>query len=335
MEQNFSLRHLNTFGLDVTAKEYQLVKSTEDLQEALTHSQAKEALILGGGSNVLFTNNVDRLVIHMALKGLDVLDENEDYVWIKVGAGETWHDFVLKCIESGFNGVENLSLIPGSVGAAPMQNIGAYGVEQKSVFHSLEGVSRMDGSIHIFTKGDCKFGYRESIFKNDARGQYLITSVTYKLSKRPELNISYGAIKETLEATGIKNITAREVSNAVISIRQSKLPDPRVIGNAGSFFKNPTVDKIDYEALKIEFGGIPGYLLPEDKVKIPAAYMIEQCGWKGHTRGAVGVHKDQPLVLVNYGGVKGQDIVDLAKEIQESVANKFGIELMAEVNIID
>jgi len=253
---------------------------------------------------------------------------------VKAMAGENWHEFVLYCIENGWAGVENLSLIPGTVGAAPMQNIGAYGVEVKDVFDSLEAVEISSGKYKEFSAEDCAFGYRESVFKTSLKGKYIITSVVFKLRKTPKFNISYGAIQSTLDEMGITELSLKAISDAVIKIRQTKLPDPAKIGNSGSFFKNPTLDKKDYESLKAKFSEIPGYHLPEEKVKIPAAWLIEQAGWKGKTFGEIGVHKDQPLVLVNYGNGKGADIRDLAYKIQTSVADKFGIALSAEVNII-
>lgn len=335
IQQNVSLKAFNTFGLEAKAAYFIEFTSVAELTEALAQrTNGQELLILGGGSNMLLTKDFDGLVLKNGLKGIDLIREDDDHIWVQVMAGENWHQFVLHCIEKQWAGVENLSLIPGTVGAAPMQNIGAYGVEIKNVFESLEAVEIATGQVHNFDNASCEFGYRESIFKKAAKGKYLITSVTFKLNKVPTFNTSYGAIQDTLKEMGVEELSIKAVSDAVISIRQSKLPDPAEIGNAGSFFKNPTIDKIDYEGLKAEFGTIPGYKQPGDLVKVPAAWLIEQAGWKGKTFGQIGVHKNQPLVLVNYGNGKGADIRNLAFEIQASVAGKFGIELTPEVNMI-
>lgn len=335
IKQNVSLKPFNTFGLEASAASFYEFTSIEALKKALaTRDKNRQLLILGGGSNMLLTQDFEGLVLKNGLKGIEKMKEDEDHVWIQVMAGENWHQFVLHCIAQGWAGVENLSLIPGTVGAAPMQNIGAYGVEIKHVFESLEAVEIASGEVHSFDNETCEFGYRESIFKKAAKGKYVIASVTFRLNKVPVFNTSYGAIQDTLQDMGVEELTLKAVSDAVISIRQSKLPDPAEIGNAGSFFKNPTIDKFDYEGLKAEFGSVPGYKQPNDMVKVPAAWLIEQTGWKGKTFGQIGVHKKQPLVLVNYGEGKGADIRNLAFEIQASVADKFGIELTPEVNII-
>lgn len=337
IERNISLKPLNTFGLEAKAKLFIDVTSIEELQDALASDPAKQndLMILGGGSNILLTQDFDGLVIKNSIKGKEVIHETEDFVLVKVGAGENWHEFVLYALDKGWGGIENLSLIPGTVGAAPMQNIGAYGVEIKEVFEHLIAVHIETGEIEKFNKDECRFGYRESIFKNKVKGEYVIVHVVLKLTKREHhLNTSYGAITQTLEEMKIKKPTIRDISSAVIKIRQSKLPDPAKIGNAGSFFKNPTIDKIQYEELKTEYPEIPGYELPDDGVKIPAAWLIEQCGWKGVKKGDIGVHKNQALVLVNYGGGKGTDLKALAEDIKDSVIKKFGIELNPEVNII-
>ncbi|GAA0894650.1 UDP-N-acetylmuramate dehydrogenase [Fulvivirga kasyanovii] len=337
IQKNVSLKPLNTFGLEAKARVFVEVKSIEDLQEVLQSEVASDnpLFILGGGSNVLLSKDFDGLVIKNSIMGKEVVHETDDFVLVKIGAGENWHNFVLYALESGWGGIENLSLIPGTVGAAPMQNIGAYGVEIKEVFEHLQAVNISNGEVEKFNKEACRFGYRESIFKNKVKGQYIITHVTLKLTKEDHLlNTSYGAISETLEEMKVKKPTIQDVSEAVIKIRQSKLPDPAKIGNAGSFFKNPSVDRIQYEELKTEYPEIPGYDLPDNNVKVPAGWLIEQCGWKGVTRGAIGVHKNQALVLVNYGGGSGDDLKGLAEEIRASVIEKFGIELSAEVNII-
>ena len=334
-KQNISLKPFNTFGIEAKAAAFFEFTSLNELKEALLSRAAdQELLILGGGSNLLLTQDFAGLVLKNGLKGISLEREDDGHVWVRAMAGENWHEFVMHCIDQGWAGIENLSLIPGTVGAAPMQNIGAYGVEIKQVFESLEAVEIATGEVHTFDNATCEFGYRESIFKKAAKGQYVIASVLFRLNKAPKFNTSYGAIQDTLKEMGVEELTIRAVSDAVIHIRQSKLPDPAEIGNAGSFFKNPTVDKIDYEGLRAEFPSIPGYKQPEDRVKIPAAWLIEQAGWKGKTFDQIGVHKKQPLVLVNYGEGKGADIKELAFKVRDSVAEKFGIELTPEVNII-
>ncbi len=334
-QQNVSLKPYNTFGIEAKATAFFEFTSLEALQEALSEKKPdQELLILGGGSNLLLTQDFEGLVLKNGLRGISLEKEDDEHIWVRAMAGENWHGFVMHSIEKGWAGIENLSLIPGTVGAAPMQNIGAYGVEIKQVFESLEAVEIATGEVHTFDNATCEFGYRESIFKKAVKGKYVIASVLFKLNKTPEFNTSYGAIQDTLKEMGVEKLSIKAVSDAVIHIRQSKLPDPAEIGNAGSFFKNPTVDKIDYEGLKAEFPSIPGYKQPEDRVKIPAAWLIDQAGWKGKTFGQIGVHKNQPLVLVNYGEGKGADIRDLAFKVRASVAEKFGIELTPEVNII-
>lgn len=336
IEENIPLRPFNTFGIDVKARFFCSFEHESDVIDLLSDDagQKGERLILGGGSNLLFTADFDGLVMKNNIRGIEKLKETGDHVWVKVGAGENWHEFVLHCIQNQWGGVENLSLIPGTMGAAPMQNIGAYGVEIKEVFESLEAVRIKDGAIKTFSNKDCRFGYRESIFKNQVKGQFIITRVTLKLFKKPKFNISYGAIADTLKDMNVHQLSIKAISDAVIRIRQSKLPDPDEIGNAGSFFKNPTVDDIDFEGLRVHFPKIPGYELPGKNFKIPAAWLIEQCGWKGKTFGQIGVHKNQALVLVNYGKGSGNDLRNLAMEIKESVARKFGIEIQPEVNIV-
>lgn len=335
IQENISLQPFNTFGLDKKARFFTSVNSREQLIEALIWSRNRglEVFILGGGSNILLTQDVNSLVIKIEISGIEVMKENVDHVWVKVGAGENWHSFVLYAISQGWAGIENLSLIPGTVGASPMQNIGAYGVEIKDVFHSLRALNRANLEQKEFTNEECKFGYRESVFKNELLGQYIITSVTFKLNKKPNFNIEYGSIKETLKENGTEELSIQAVSDAVIKIRQSKLPDPAEIGNAGSFFKNPTISIDAWQSLKETFSDIPGYEVPEGK-KIPAAWLIEQSGWKGKRFGEIGVHTKQPLVLVNYGKGNGKDIKELSQNIQDSVLDKFGIHLKAEVNFI-
>ncbi len=333
-QQNVQLQPYNTFGLEAKASEFAVFQSVEQLKAALNQRVDQPLLILGGGSNILLTQDFDGLVLKNELTGYQVLKEDNSHVWVEVAAGENWHQFVLTAIENNWAGIENMSLIPGTMGAAPMQNIGAYGVEIKQVFERLSALEINSGEIHQFSNQECQFGYRESIFKKEAKGKFIITSVVLKLNKQPEYNVSYGAIQQTLEEMEVSDLSIKAVSDAVIRIRQSKLPDPVEIGNSGSFFKNPEIDKIDYEGLKAEFSSIPGYELPDKRVKVPAAWLIEQAGWKGKTFDKIGVHKKQPLVLVNYGGGRGADIRDLAFKIQDSVSDKFGIILTPEVNII-
>ena len=336
IQENISLKPFNTFGINVKARWFCSFESENDIIDLLSNDryQNEKKLILGGGSNLLFTSDFDGLVMKNDIKGIEKLKENENHVWLRVGAGENWHEFVLHCIQNHWGGIENLSLIPGTVGAAPMQNIGAYGVEIKEVFESLEAIHLEDRATKTFSNGDCQFGYRESYFKKDGKGQFIITRVTLKLSKNPIFNTSYGAIAQTLEESGVRELSIKAISDAVIHIRQSKLPDPKNIGNAGSFFKNPTIDLTDFERLKAQFPDMPGYKQPGSTIKVPAGWLIEQCGWKGKTRGQIGVHKNQALVLVNYGDGKGDDIKNLAMEIEKSVLQKFGIEIAPEVNVV-
>ncbi|MEO8146798.1 MAG: UDP-N-acetylmuramate dehydrogenase [Bacteroidia bacterium] len=336
IKENISLKAFNTFGIEVFAQYFTEAVSTDDFRSIIFDNKFKTIpkLILGGGSNVLFTKNVEGIVVRNNLKGIDKIDETQDHVFIKSAAGEVWHQFVMYCIENNYGGVENLSLIPGSVGAGPMQNIGAYGVEVKETFFELEAIHIETGDKRIFNSEDCRFGYRQSVFKAELKNQYIITSVTFRLDKVPHFNISYGAIKSELEKMNITELNIRNISSAVINIRRSKLPDPVVIGNAGSFFKNPEVAKEKYEHLKSVFEGCVGYVLENGNVKLAAGWLIEQCGWKGKVVGNTGSHKDQALVLVNYGGATGAEIFKLAKDIQQSVKEKFDVNLEMEVNII-
>ena len=335
IHRNQSLKVYNTFGLDVLANYLIEIESTDDLDEVYHSNEFRPLpkLILGGGSNVLFTGNQRKAVLRIKIQGISIVKESNHHVWVKAGAGELWHQFVMWCIERGLAGVENLSLIPGTIGAAPMQNIGAYGVEQMEVFEELEAYEIKTGHLIKFKRDDCQFGYRHSIFKTDLKDKYIITSVTYKLSKRPVFNIKYGAIKETLDEMGVASLSIQAISQAVVHIRQSKLPDPAIIGNAGSFFKNPIIERPHYEALKAAYDDMPSYPVSDDWVKIPAAWLIEQSGWKGKKYGRVGVHDKQPLVLVNYGDGAGKDILVLAEKIQSSIQSKFGVELHREVNV--
>ena len=335
IQENISLKPFNTFGIDQNARFFVQVSSVEELKEALKFAKTEdlEVFILGGGSNILLTQDLNLLVIKLEIKGIELLHEDADHVWVKSGAGEIWHDFVLFALEKYWAGIENLSLIPGTVGASPMQNIGAYGVEIKDVFESLEALNRETLEIEVFDSQKCQFGYRESVFKHELKGKYIICSVTFRLNKNPEFHTSYGAIQETLAKKGIKELSIRAISEAVIEIRQSKLPDPKVIGNSGSFFKNPTVSLEKYEELKEKFPSMPGYP-QEEGVKLAAGWLIEQAGWKGYKKGEIGVHDKQALVLVNHGSGKGEELKQLSLEIQESVLAKFGVQLHPEVNFI-
>jgi UDP-N-acetylmuramate dehydrogenase len=335
IQENISLLPFNTFGINKKARFFAVAKTSDDVRHLIKTSKEKDLplFILGGGSNILLTKDIEALVLKIEIKGFEIVGENDREVFLKVGAGESWHDFVLHCIENNLAGVENLSLIPGTVGASPMQNIGAYGVEIKEVFDHLEAINRTTLELKSFSSEGCKFGYRESVFKNDLKNQYVITHVTFRLSKSANINAEYGAIKQTLTEKGIANPTIKDISDAVIEIRRSKLPDPAIIGNAGSFFKNPTVSLSAFEKIKSNYPAIPGFP-NEEGIKIPAAWLIEQAGWKGKRFGNIGVHQFQPLVLVNYGGGDGIEIKNLSKKIQDSVKEKFEIELQPEVNFI-
>lgn len=333
IQQNISLRPYNTFGIDVNALQFVNIISINDLKELL--STKKDFFILSGGSNLLFTKNIDKLVIHLNTKGKEILQSGDNEIYIKVQAGENWHEFVLWCMKHNYGGIENLSLIPGNVGTTPIQNIGAYGVEVKDTIFEVEALEISSNTIKTFTNKECKFGYRDSIFKNEQKGNYIIISVTFKLTRNThKLNSSYGAIQLELEKNNIKNPTIKNISDAVISIRQSKLPDPKEIGNSGSFFKNPVISKKQFKHIKQKNPKVPHYIISKDKIKVPAGWLVEQCGFKGIRFGDAGVHKNQALVLVNYGNATGKEIWNLAQKIKKTVAEKFDIILEAEVNII-
>ncbi|GHB52787.1 UDP-N-acetylmuramate dehydrogenase [Persicitalea jodogahamensis] len=336
IKENVSLRPYNTFGFEAKARYFVAITSVGQLQQLLIDPRwaATPKWILGGGSNVLLTRDVDALVIRIEIKGIEIVHEDDDQVMLRVGAGENWHGFVQHCVEQGYGGVENLSLIPGTVGAAPMQNIGAYGVEIKDIFEELKAVETTTGILQTFDAETCAFGYRESVFKTTLKNQYIITSVTFRLQKKPVYNVSYGDIQKTLEEMDVSELSVRAISEAVVKIRQSKLPDPAQIGNAGSFFKNPEIPKAQFESLKTDFPTLPGYPVGKAMVKVPAGWLIEQAGWKGHRTGAVGVHDRQALVLVHHGGGTGQQIKELAAGVQASVEDKFGIRLTPEVNFV-
>lgn len=332
--ENISLLPFNTFGIDVKAALFARFKSIEELSKLLANNPKQDLLILGGGSNLLLTQDYDGLVLKNEIEGIDLVSENEETVIVEVGAGVVWHQFVLHCIENTWGGVENLSLIPGSVGASPMQNIGAYGVEIKDVFHSLEAFEIKTGKTRVFDAASCKFGYRESVFKNIYKNQYIITKVSFKLTKKHTLNTSYGSIEEELQKANIAHPTIKDVSNAVIAIRQSKLPDPKVLGNAGSFFKNPVISSELYSQLRNQFPTIPGYPVSESETKVPAGWLIEQSGWKGKSFETHGVHSKQALVLVNLGKATGSEIYALSEKIISDIHEKFQITLEREVNIL-
>lgn len=336
IQSNISLKAYNTFGIEAKARHFSTGSSVNEINEILSSSTAKQhsLLILGGGSNLLLTKDYDGLVLKNEILGKEIISEQGDDVLVKVGAGENWHQFVMWCIEHELAGLENLSLIPGNVGASPMQNIGAYGVEIKDRFVELEALHIATGQIEKFDNNACNFAYRESVFKRELKDQYVICSVTYRLSKTPNFTISYGAIQDQLELMGITDLSIKAVSDAVIAIRQSKLPDPKVIGNSGSFFKNPVVENSLIDRLKSEFPDMPSYKVDEQHSKLAAGWLIEQAGWKGKTMGNYGVHKKQALVLVNYGGALGSDIYNLSSDIKDSVLDKFGVDLEREVNII-
>lgn len=338
ISRNISMKPYNTFGFDVNANAFIKCKSVEDIRAGLESAASLElpVFVLGGGSNILLTQNLDRLVLKINIEGIHILHETPSTVVVRVGAGVVWHAFVLHALAQDWGGIENLSLIPGTVGAAPMQNIGAYGVEIDQVFHSLRAINRTTGEVYSFNAENCEFGYRESVFKKELKDKFIISDVTFTLTKagHHSLNTSYGAIESRLEEMGVSEPTIQDVSAAVIHIRQSKLPDPAEIGNSGSFFKNPTIDNESYQNLKSSFPDLPGYPVGRMATKVPAGWLIERCGWKGFERDGIGVHKNQALVLVNYGTGKGADIQKLSLAIQESVSKKFGITLQPEVNII-
>jgi len=337
IKKDFSLKNFNTFGIDIKAKYFFEASNQQSLLDILSLPEYanEKKLFLGQGSNILFTKNFDGLVIKINLIGIEKISETEQDILIKVGAGNIWHDFVLYCIEKSYGGLENLSLIPGTVGASPIQNIGAYGVELKDVFHSLEAIEIKTGNKKVFDKIDCEFGYRNSVFKNKLKNQYIITSVTFKLNKNNTINTSYGDIQKKLAEKTKDSYSIKDVSEAVCEIRKSKLPNPKEIGNAGSFFKNPEIDIAIFEKIKLKYPEITSYKLSDpNKVKVPAGWLIEKCGWKGKTFDNYGVHKNQALVLVNYGGADGNKIKKLSEEIKKSVFEFFEIELETEVNII-
>ncbi|NCU04074.1 MAG: UDP-N-acetylmuramate dehydrogenase [Chitinophagaceae bacterium] len=344
IHENLSLRQYNTFGIDAKARLFADFSSLQQLQEILqyAHHVAPRItrMILGGGSNILFTGDVNALVLKNEIRGIEVIREDDTFVYVQSGAGVNWHSFVLHCVQQGWGGVENLSLIPGNAGASPMQNIGAYGVEIKDVFEELEAYHLHDKAVRKFSAADCAFGYRESVFKRIYKEQFVILNVTYRLRKQPVFNTSYGAINQELEKMGVQELSVQSISQAVINIRSSKLPDPKVIGNAGSFFKNPSVSKDQYQQLKQQFHELVAYANADGTMKLAAGWLIEHCGpsatesWKGYRKGDAGCHAKQALVLVNYGTASGKEIYDLSEAILQSVKEKFGVELEREVNVV-
>ena len=335
IQENISLKKYNTFGMDVLARYFYAFSTVDQMQEIGASDTFKHypVLVLGGGSNMLLTTNFEGLVIKNEIPDIELITEDDDYYFVKVGAGVDWHEFVLYCLEKSYAGVENLALIPGKVGASPMQNIGAYGVEMKDVFHSLEAIHIYDLNLVTFYNADCEFGYRESIFKNKFKNQFVITSVTFRLNKVPVYKTAYGAIEDALQEMKVDTLSIQNIAQAVMRIRNSKLPNPTVLGNAGSFFKNPEIDAVQFDSLKNYYPNISGYKTEGGKIKIAAGWLIEQAGWKGFRQGDAGCHDKQALVLVNHGKATGTEIFELSEKIISSVHDKFGIFLHREVNI--
>lgn len=333
--KNYPLKALNTFGITANASEFVSVATVEELITVLNENRGKKLFILGGGSNMLLTQDIDALVIHVNLKGIEVVNQDENTVQVKAMAGENWHNFVQYCIEKNYGGIENLSLIPGNVGTTPIQNIGAYGVEIKDTMISCEAIEIATGELKTFSNSDCHFAYRESIFKGALKGQYVIVSVTFGLTKKDHiLHTAYGDITAELASRNIIVPTIKEVGEAITAIRQSKLPDPKVLGNSGSFFKNPIIPKAQFNTLQEKHPNMPHYVVSDTEVKVPAGWLIEQCGLKGSRFGDAGVHARQALVIVNYGNATGRELLDLSKKVQQTVLDTFGIAIEAEVNVI-
>lgn len=332
-EQNIALTKYNTFGITVYAKKFVTITFFYELQQLL--KTEKELFLISGGSNMLLTKTIEKLVVHIDIKGISIDKEEDHFVYITVNAGENWHDFVRWCIDQDYGGLENLSLIPGNVGTCPIQNIGAYGVEVKDVITKVEGINIANEERVEFSNEDCQFGYRDSIFKNDLKGKVILTAVSFRLTrKKHQLNTSYGAIETELASKSIKNPTLKNISDAVIAIRKSKLPDPKEIGNSGSFFKNPIISSTLFKQLQQKFPTLPSYPISETKVKVPAGWLVEQAGYKGKRFGDAGVHTKQALVLVNYGNASGKEIYNLAEKIQKTVFEQFKISLEIEVNVL-
>lgn len=333
--QNFSLKNYNTFGIDVKAERFVSVTSIEELKTVLRRTYADDLFILGGGSNMLLTHDIQKTVVHISLTGKKIISQTEEEVIVEGAGGENWHDFVRWTLSQDYGGLENMSLIPGNVGTAPIQNIGAYGVELKDCFVSCEAMNVQTLEVIRFNLEDCDFGYRNSVFKNQLKHQFIITSVQFRLSKKNHrIHSEYGAIQAELDAAGIEEPSIQDISAAVIKIRRSKLPDPAKIGNSGSFFKNPVISMKTFNKIKEEWPELPCYKISEEEVKVPAGWLIDQAGLKGYREGDAGVHEKQALVLVNYGKATGNEILELARKVQHDVHRKFHIELEPEVNII-
>jgi len=331
--ENFDLSSYNTFGIQARTRYFAKISSVAELTN-LSVDHKLPLMILGGGSNTLFTRDFDGYILRNEIKGIEKTSEDEDHVYLRVGAGENWHGFVEYCISHGYAGIENLALIPGFTGASPMQNIGAYGVEIRDVFHRLDAFHLHDREMVSFAAKDCEFGYRESVFKRKFKGLFAISHVEFRLNKKPVFNTRYGAIEQELEKMQVKEPSIRAIADAVINIRRSKLPDPAVIGNAGSFFKNPEIPLEKFDILKSKFPGIIGYPVDNNRIKLAAGWLIEHAGWKGYREGNAGVHDKQALVLVNYGGAKGSDIYALSSKIIDSIRDRYNVELEREVNIV-
>ncbi len=334
IQENISLKSRNTFGIDVRARRFAMFSDLDQLSKLLSECSTSPILVLGGGSNVLFTHNFDGLVLVNGIKGIELIREDEHHLYVRAGGGENWQQFVAYCVQRGWAGVENLSLIPGDVGASPIQNIGAYGVELKEVFYELDAYHLQGQKVYAFSVNDCGFGYRDSVFKHTLKGQYIILNVTFRLNKIPSFQTSYGSLEEELQKMGTRTMSIQAIAQAVINIRKAKLPDPAKIANAGSFFKNPTVDKAHFQRLQRDHPAIVGYTNGNGSVKLAAGWLIEQCGWKGYRKGDAGCHAKQALVLVNYGQATGKDILDLGEEIARSVKTRFDVELTREVQVI-
>jgi UDP-N-acetylmuramate dehydrogenase len=334
--QNQSLKNLNTFGVEAKAKLFAEVFSEDELVKLLSDGNLKleKKFILGSGSNILFTKDFDGLIIKVSISEINVIEENDELVLIEAGAGVIWNELVKFCVEKNFGGIENLTLIPGTVGAAPIQNIGAYGQELADTFFSLSGIFIKSGEKKTFSKSECRFAYRLSIFKEEFKNEFIISSVRFKLSKSSKPNSSYKVLSDYLSKKGIANPTIKDVSTAVAEIRRSKLPDPEKVGNAGSFFKNPEINHATFEELKLEFSDIVSFPSDSGHVKISAGWLIEKCGWKGKRAGDVGTSPDHALIICNFGNATGSEILEFAMRIKEEVANNFGIKLEEEVNIL-
>ena len=336
VKENFSLKKYNTFGIDVSTKYFIELTTDSEIENFIKENPYKSLpiLILGGGSNILFTKKFNGIILKIETKGIEIIREDDEFVFVKAKAGELWNDLVTFCVEKNFGGIENLALIPGCVGASPIQNIGAYGSEMKDTFFELEAIDIFHGQRKIFSQQECRLAYRNSIFKNELKGKYIILSVTFKLQKTPVINITYSALSKELQKLNLEKPTVEAVRNTVCKIRESKLPNPEIIGNAGSFFKNPSVTIDKYKELKNKFSEIVAYPTEDGNYKLAAGWMIDQCGWKGKRKGNAGVHEKQALVLVNLGNVTGNEILDLAREVRTSVKNMFDVDIEFEVNII-